>query len=71
MNKFKTVKCPKCHQIQVTSAKILKCKYCGKQTKILKKKGRDIVIYDERRTGTEASQFIQEFKREIINKKYE
>ena len=71
LKKYKVVSCEKCHNIQITGGKTLKCKFCHRYTKIKQKNRFGLSVklikdFDDEKT---ASRFIIALKNEIINNK--
>lgn len=73
LKKYRVAYCPKCKKLQITSSKILKCKYCQKHTKIRQKNkfGFAINIIASFDTPNQATRFIklyqnEKFKNEFI-----
>jgi transcription elongation factor Elf1 len=60
MPTYRIIRCPHCGQVQVTSALVLKCKYCNKSTTL---KGADghvrAVILGETADNSEAARMVQ------------
>jgi len=71
MRKYKIVRCPKCRTIQVTSARILNCKYCGKKTRTTSGKtaGFSLKIFNSFHESEQAGEFCREIKKQIAKGK--
>jgi transcription elongation factor Elf1 len=61
---YKVIQCPNCGMNQVTSAQVLKCKFCGKSRKLVSAKGElSVNIFATLATAQEAAQYVRELNR--------
>ena len=72
LKKYKVGYCPKCKKLQITSAKLLSCKYCQRHTKIRQKNkfGLAINIIASFDTPKQANRFIVLYQNEIMKNKF-